>query len=423
MKDSKLDRVVAVKSFTSADREENVCQDAVREIVATTELCPCSALVDVLDVHFQFGKVYAMPMLVMTQMQGHLKVRPKTPHTNVNDIMAQIASGIEHMHAHGYMHRDLKPGNILVDSDKDGSNVTRVCIADFGLAKPRGKEGRLHTIPTQTLWYRCPQILLGNDRYGYEIDVWSLAIIHLDLLHKRSCVPADCGWDALMKISMMIGTPDCQTYPSLSRMPGYNTEWPKLKKETRTLTWPSIVERCLTWNPDARPSASEYVASLRATREGSNAPAPSPPSAPSVHLPKAPEAPGTFKSFDARISITSPKTLTHAESGESKSRVYAVAITQLCDLFHFYESTRRLAISIFTQICTQTSSVSGGFFGNACIASVAVAAKILEISPVSAWYVCKRVEKIGYRKTNLKMAEAIEVRIIKAISQKMVVTT
>ena len=100
-----------------------------------------------------------------------------------------------------------------------------------------------------------------------------------------------------------------------------------------------------------------------------------------------------------------------------------MAITQLCDLFHFYESTRRLAISLFTQICTQTSCVSGGFFGNACIASVVVAAKIWEISPASAWYICKRVEKIGYHKTSLKVAEAIEVRIIKAISQKMVVTT
>ena len=117
MEDSKLDRQVAVKSFKSMSEDENICQDAVREIVVAANLCNCDSLVDILDVHFRHDGIYTEPMLVMKHMHGYLKVNPKTPHPNVDHIIMQIASGVEHMHARGYMHRDLKPQNLLVSRD------------------------------------------------------------------------------------------------------------------------------------------------------------------------------------------------------------------------------------------------------------------------------------------------------------------
>lgn len=46
-------------------------------------------------------------------------------------------------------------------------------IADLGLARLWEKESRLYTNRVITLWYRPPELLLGDERYGPAIDVWS----------------------------------------------------------------------------------------------------------------------------------------------------------------------------------------------------------------------------------------------------------
>ena len=60
-------------------------------------------------------------------------------------------------HSHRIFHRDLKPANILIDIND------RIKLADFGLAKHFGHPlHRTHTKEVQTLWYRAPELLLGN---------------------------------------------------------------------------------------------------------------------------------------------------------------------------------------------------------------------------------------------------------------------
>lgn len=49
-------------------------------------------------------------------------------------IFKKIARGVEHCHAKGIMHCDLKLENILVNVGEDGSTITDLCIADFGLS-------------------------------------------------------------------------------------------------------------------------------------------------------------------------------------------------------------------------------------------------------------------------------------------------
>eukprot|EP01034_Spumella_vulgaris_P041154 gene41154-50932_t len=67
-------------------------------------------------------------------------------------------------HVKSFLHQLLK-GNILK-------------IADWGLARSMTiNPGRKLTIPTVTLWYRSPELILGNRQYGPEIDMWSVGCI------------------------------------------------------------------------------------------------------------------------------------------------------------------------------------------------------------------------------------------------------
>jgi cyclin-dependent kinase 7 len=63
------------------------------------------------------------------------------------------------------MHRDLKPGNILVFHTGD------IKITDFGTAKIFGKSNLPITNGITTLWYSAPELLFGTKHYGPSIDI------------------------------------------------------------------------------------------------------------------------------------------------------------------------------------------------------------------------------------------------------------
>lgn len=76
------------------------------------------------------------------------------------------------------MHRDLKPQNILIN--KKGS----VQLADFGLARAFGLPVKTYTHEVVTLWYRPPEILLGQKQYSTPVDIWSIGCIFSEMAHK-----------------------------------------------------------------------------------------------------------------------------------------------------------------------------------------------------------------------------------------------
>lgn len=85
--------------------------------------------------------------------------------------MYQLITGVDYCHSRRIIHRDLKPQNILVTEDKV------IKIADFGLA-------RVYTIPIktltheiETLWYRAPEVLLGQKEYSLGVDIWAVGCI------------------------------------------------------------------------------------------------------------------------------------------------------------------------------------------------------------------------------------------------------
>ena len=86
-------------------------------------------------------------------------------------------------------------------------------IADFGLARAFGVPIKSLTHEVETLWYRAPEILLGQKQYSLGVDVWSLGCIFHDMIEKKQLFMGDCEIDQIFKIFQFHGTPTVQTWP------------------------------------------------------------------------------------------------------------------------------------------------------------------------------------------------------------------
>ena len=114
--------------------------------------------------------------------------------------MVQILLGLEYMHSKGYIHRDLKPGNLLwFVEDKNVS----VKICDFGLSKPYTGQGE-QSPGVVTSWYRAPEICANEWNYGKKVDIWSVGCIFYEMVTKKALLKG-CEDDNIRLLSKIIG--------------------------------------------------------------------------------------------------------------------------------------------------------------------------------------------------------------------------
>lgn len=150
--------------------------------------------------------------------------------SELKSILVQIMQGVEHMHGKWFIHRDLKPSNVLVH--RSG----RVALADFGLA--RRYETPQQYCMTQlvvTLWYRSPELLFGENRYGPPIDMWSVGCILGELIRKEPVFQGQGELDQIDQIFAMVGVPDKTSWASFDDLPNAGLFRWKPRKQSELL--------------------------------------------------------------------------------------------------------------------------------------------------------------------------------------------
>jgi serine/threonine protein kinase len=145
-------------------------------------------------------------------------------------VLHETCQGLAYLHSKNLLHRDIKPGNILVDANG------RIKISDFGFSAGFGNSHQRYT-QCGTMEYLAPEIM-DEQEQTEKVDIWCLGVLFFEILHKR--LPFE---GKNMKILM-----DNIKLKAI-------TFRPDLSAQAR-----EIIIRCLQADPHRRPSAADILA-------------------------------------------------------------------------------------------------------------------------------------------------------------------
>lgn len=235
--DRVLDRAVAIKVLRECAPEAEA-RDRFTTEARTLASLNHPGLVTLLDAGIGEDQPYLVMVLVegpsLSQMirQGG----PVDP-VRVAAIGAQVAEALQYAHDNGVVHRDVKPGNILLEADD------RALLADFGIARLLAESSR-HTRTGDTIGspaYLSPEQVTGG-LLSPAVDVYSLGLVLLEALTAQRAYE---------------GTPLEAAVARLSTAPPIPA-W-------LDADWRDLLTRMTALDPEHRPTPREIAASLGST--------------------------------------------------------------------------------------------------------------------------------------------------------------
>ena len=170
--------LVAVKRIKLENEDEGIPSTAIREISILKQLKHPNivSLLDLIHGEKKLHMIFEYLDYDLKKYLDHIGA-PLQPQL-VKSYLYQMLDSVCYCHSKRILHRDLKPQNLLID--KNG----HIKLADFGLARAFGIPIKTLTHEILTLWYRAPEILLGQKEYSTPVDIWSVGCIFYEMAHR-----------------------------------------------------------------------------------------------------------------------------------------------------------------------------------------------------------------------------------------------
>jgi serine/threonine protein kinase len=240
---------VAVKLLNSSYEDFGWYKEAERELRFLCTL-HCPQIVQFIGVCINIGDIYFVTELCEKgSMQSYIRnANTAIPPKVCLQLLFDISKGMAYLHnqSPAVIHRDLKPGNVLLD----GSFRAKIC--DFGLTRMRDSKRHM-TSRVGTGYYCAPEVFMGGDDdspYTEKMDVYSFAMVMYTLFERE-----EPFYNTQAKNGGILGT-----YQKIC-----DGVRPTRPKDCPAI-FGEIMERCWHKNPKDRPSFPQVLEMLRAVR-------------------------------------------------------------------------------------------------------------------------------------------------------------
>jgi len=270
-KNVQTNQEVAIKKVTKIFEKPILAKRALRELKLLVHFNGHENITSIIDMDIadteDYNEIYLGEELMEADL--HQIIRSEQPLTDAHYqyFIYQVCRGLKYIHSANVLHRDLKPGNLLVNADCE------LKICDFGLARgfsdsPEANAGFM-TEYVATRWYRAPEIMLSFKCYTKAIDMWSVGCILAELLGGKPLFKGRDYVDQLNQILSILGTPDDETLTRIGseRALRYIRSLPKTQKIPFSELYPNanplaldMLEKLLKFDPAERITVEEALA-------------------------------------------------------------------------------------------------------------------------------------------------------------------
>ena len=138
----------------------------------------------------------------------------------IKKVMKQLLNGLYYIHSNKIIHRDMKAANVLIT--RQGG----LKLADFGLARAisinKGNQPNRYTNRVVTLWYRPPELLLGERNYGPPVDLWGAGCIMAEMWTRSPIMQGNTEQHQLTLIAQLCGAITPDVWPGVENLELYN---------------------------------------------------------------------------------------------------------------------------------------------------------------------------------------------------------
>ena len=245
--------------YSSKDYDAGVSTAALREMVAMTqigELRPGRMLLDEHGTSAIEIRRFHLSLLDWMRATSRSDRLPLIP-----SIMGDVARELFAAHSRGYIHRDVKPENVMLDLT---ASPPRAHLIDWGMSRNVFEEeaGSGPWTPGQTtIWYRAPEMFTG-DAYGTAADMWAFGILLVELITGK------CPFRGRNELAQLQHYIDVLGLPPADRtvLPkwAFDREERRMQEPERVSIWAQaageeqvsvVIDGLIRWNPATRTSA------------------------------------------------------------------------------------------------------------------------------------------------------------------------
>lgn len=264
---------VAIKKITNIFSKKILCKRLLRELKLLQFFRGHKNITCLYDLDIvpdpltgDFNEVYLYEELMECDMHQIIRLGQPLTDSHYQLFVYQILCGLKYIHSADVLHRDLKPGNLLVNADCE------LKICDFGLARGFSEDVEQNagfmTEYVATRWYRAPEIMLSFSNYTKAIDIWSVGCILGELLGGKPLFRGKDYVDQLNQILMILGTPKEATLTKIGsvRAQNYVRLLPIMRRVPYLELFPNanplaldLLEKMLTLDPFQRITVNEAL--------------------------------------------------------------------------------------------------------------------------------------------------------------------